>query len=85
MADERTEASKTERTDIVRVTQNMPYAMWPEIITPLEVSVILGVHVKSVRRCIVSGRLQAFRIGSRFYLNKKWLLEFQESQRVKTK
>ena len=64
------------------VGRNTAFEDLPEVLTPKEVSEYLGVHVKSIRRAITDGKLHAFRNGSRYYVCKDWLHEFQESQMV---
>ena len=64
------------------VDRNTAFDDLPEVLTPKEVSEYLGVHVKSIRRAITDGKLHAFRNGSRYYVCKDWVHEFQESQMV---
>ena len=64
------------------VDRNTAFEDLPEVLTPKEVSDYLGVHVKSVRRAITDGKLRAFRNGSRYYVCKDWVREFQDAQIV---
>ena len=64
------------------VDRNTTFEDLPEVLTPKEVSDYLGVHVKSIRHAITSGKLRAFRNGSRYYICKGWVREFQDAQMV---
>lgn len=79
---------KTHNERTVRMTlgtlidRKTAYEDLPEVLTPKEVSEYLGMHVKSIRHCITDGRLRAFRSGSRYYVRKDWLRDFQNSMTV---
>ena len=64
------------------VDRNTAFDDLPEVLTPKEVGEYLGVHVKSIRRAITDGKLRAFRNGSRYYVCKRWVNDFQNEQMV---
>lgn len=62
---------------MVRVS--MKYEDMPDVITPSDAAVYLGISVKTVYDYIHDGRIQAAKCGNRYRLRKEWLVDFLEA------
>jgi excisionase family DNA binding protein len=52
------------------------------LVSVKEAAVILGTSARSIYRSIKAGKLQAFRVGTAFYLDKEALEDVQRGARV---
>lgn len=58
-------------TTRIKVRDKTCYDRWPEILNAEETAMILGIHIKTVRRMAAKGELPAFRLGVKLWRFRK--------------
>lgn len=56
------------------------YEDLPDVVTPRNAAIYLGIHVKTVYTYIHNGHLQAAKCGNTYRLRKEWLIDFLEAE-----